>query len=270
MYGGLADNPNADRVKRYRSLGQAAARRRTGLFLVEGPQSVRELVRFNPDAIETLYLTEAAQQRYTEIIEAAATNSVTITLATEQVIQTISDNAQQVLAVAKADKFQFSQSAELTLPKKARLIAILHNVRDPGNAGTVIRAADALGADLTVLTGDSVEITNPKVIRSSAGSVFHVPVIAERDLGGIVNSLKAKNWQVLAATASQDKNILDPKLDLTRPTAWIFGNEAWGLPRDAIALADEAVSIPIYGSAESLNLATAASICLFATAAAQH
>jgi len=232
---------------------------------------VRELVQFYPHSIEALYLTEAAQTRYPEITKAAADNELAIQLATPQVVAAISDNAQQVLAVAKAADFPFSGTQDQQLAIAASsLIVILHNIRDPGNAGTVIRTADAVGADLVILTGDSVEVTNPKVIRSSVGSLFHLPVIATRDLSGIVPQLTAAGVQVFAAAGDGELNLTDPALDLTRPTAWIFGNEAWGLLPDDAALASHRVRIPIYGHAESLNLATAAAICLYATTTAQH
>jgi TrmH family RNA methyltransferase len=303
------DNVNADRVKRYRSLQQPAARKRQGLFLVEGPQSVRELLAHHQAAIEALYLTSNALARYPEFSQMAGNR---ITEATEAVINTISENSQGILAVAKTDQFAFGRDfafengnssgnsadngrsadiehssgnegsrsiGQLNNSKNdiaPKLIAILHNVRDPGNVGTVIRAADAMGADLVILSGDSVEITNPKVVRSTAGSLFHLPVIAQQSLSNIVHYLKengmAPGGQILATTVSLKPfiNITDSALDLTRPTAWIFGNEAWGLTPDDAALADFPVAIPIYGAAESLNLATAASICLYASASAQN
>jgi TrmH family RNA methyltransferase len=230
---------------------------------------VRELVNHNATSIETLYLTESAAQRYPEITQAAQSNSVPVTLATDQVITEISENSQGVLAIAKSSDFAFGNHFNLS-ESASSLIVMLHNVRDPGNAGTVIRTADAVGADLVILTGDSVEITNPKVIRATVGSLFHLPVIAERNLTSIVAKLKAQNWQVLAAAGSGATQLTDNTLNLKRPTAWIFGNEAWGLSDDDAALADTKVRVPIYGLAESLNLATAAAICLYQTAIAQH
>jgi RNA methyltransferase, TrmH family len=288
------DNVNSDRVKRYRSLQQASARRRNGLSLVEGPNSVFAVAGHFPDKIETLYMTEAMAKRHSEIADVLRLSAkhydtplAPVTIATEEVIKSMSDNAQGVLAVIRTPEFDFGKQFSTPDEVVARalkhsdhegvrtgpfLIAILHNVRDPGNAGTVIRSADAMGADLVILTGDSVEIANPKVIRSSAGSVFHVPVIAYKDLSGIVQSLKSQDWQVLAATAAlwPFKHIFDPDLNLVKPTAWIFGNEAWGLTKEDAELADEKVAIPIYGSAESLNLAIAAAICLFASSSAQR
>ncbi len=147
-------------------------------------------------------------------------------------------------------------------------------MRDPGNAGTVIRAADAAGADAVVLTGDSVDVHNPKCVRASVGSVFHLPIAVGPALPDAVAALRPAGCLVLAADGRPDAVDLDDLLDqaergsgpLTGPTAWIFGNEAWGLSEPELALADHVVRVPIHGSAESLNLATAAAVCLYASA----
>jgi TrmH family RNA methyltransferase len=145
-------------------------------------------------------------------------------------------------------------------------------VRDPGNAGTVIRCADAMGAGAVVLAGASVDPHNGKAVRASAGSVFHLPVVVEPDSAGAVRRLRAAGLRVLAADGYGDLD-LDDATDqglLAPPTAWLFGNEAHGLPEELAELADHRVRIPIHGRAESLNLATAAAICLHASARAHR
>jgi TrmH family RNA methyltransferase len=153
-----------------------------------------------------------------------------------------------------------------------RLIAVLVRASDPGNLGTVIRLADAAGADGVILAGDSVDVFNPKAIRASAGSLFHLPVARAADPAALIAELSASGLSVLATTGAAELDLdaaaADGILDL--PTAWLFGSEAHGLPDDVIALADEAVRVPIYGRAESLNLASAAAICLYASASAQR
>jgi TrmH family RNA methyltransferase len=149
---------------------------------------------------------------------------------------------------------------------------VLAHVRDPGNAGTVLRCADAAGADAVVLTGASVDLYNPKAVRASAGSLFHLPVAVGLPVQEAVAGLRDAGVRVLAADGAGDRD-LDTELDegaLGRPTAWIFGNEAWGLPEETRALADEVVRVPIHGRAESLNLATAAAVCLYASAREQR
>lgn len=155
-------------------------------------------------------------------------------------------------------------------PATARLWVICADVRDPGNAGTVIRTADAAGADLVVLAGDSVDLHNPKTIRASVGSAFHLPVAVERDVAAAVTTARAAGLVVLAADGAgpDDLDDLTDAGTLAVPTAWLFGNEAWGLPPEIAALADRRVRIPIHGRAESLNLSTAAAVCLYTSARA--
>jgi len=159
---------------------------------------------------------------------------------------------------------------------------VFSNVRDPGNAGTVIRAADAAGAGAVVLTAESVDVHNPKTVRATAGSLFHLPVVTGMPLATATGTLRAAGLTVLAADGSGEHD-LDDLLDvagrpggtgrvpdLARPTAWVFGNEAWGLTPEDRELADAVVRVPIRGQAESLNLATAATVCLYASARAQR
>src|SRR5690606_397498 len=141
----------------------------------------------------------------------------------------------------------------------------------PGNAGTIIRAADAAGADGVILTGRSVDLYNPKVVRSTTGSIFHLPVATGIDLEPVLERTRAAGLQVLAADIKGD-DLLEARRDgiLGRPTAWLFGNEARGLSDEHFAAVDRAITVPIYGKAESMNLATAASVCLYESAFAQR
>lgn len=269
-------NPRAERVKAVRALAGRSARSRAGLYLVEGPQSVRELVRERPGDVADLYLTPTSADRYPEILEAAASARVHVRTASPEVLTVMSADAQEVLAVARPRVL----SLEDALGERPALVAVLARVRDPGNAGTVIRAADAAGARLVVLTSQSVDLHNPKVVRSTAGSLFHVPVVTGVTVEGAVGALRSAGLAVLAADGAGDHDLDDlldvagsgdPDVpDLARPTAWVFGNEAWGLPVEDRARADAAVRVPLHGRAESLNLATAATVCLYASARAQR
>jgi TrmH family RNA methyltransferase len=158
------------------------------------------------------------------------------------------------------------------------LVAVLAHVRDPGNAGTVVRAADAAGAGGVVLSDASVDVHNPKCVRASAGSIFHLPVATGEPLVPALYELRGAGLHVYAADVSGDAD-LDDLLDavedgepggLADPVAWVFGNEAWGLPYEALAASDVVVRVPVHGRAESLNLATAATVCLYASARAQR
>jgi TrmH family RNA methyltransferase len=149
-------------------------------------------------------------------------------------------------------------------------VAICADVRDPGNAGTVIRTADAAGADAVVLAGTSVDAYNPKTVRASAGSLFHVPLAVEPDVPAAVDAARAAGLTVLAADGAGEVELDHAGDLLARRTAWLFGNEAWGLTPEVAALADHRVRIPIHGRAESLNLSTAAALCLYASASVQR
>jgi TrmH family RNA methyltransferase len=266
--------PRAERVTAVRALSGRSVRVRSGRFLVEGPQAVREAVRFA--AVRDVYFTAAAADRYDEIATAARERGVTVHLASDEVVAAMSLDCQGVVAVVD----QQAPTLADVLASSPTLVAVLSNVRDPGNAGTVIRAADAAGADAVVLTAESVDVHNPKTVRATAGSLFHLPVVTGVPLATAVGALRGAGLTVLAADGAGEHD-LDDLLDvagrggtgapdLARPTAWVFGNEAWGLPPQERDLADAVVRVPIRGQAESLNLATAATVCLYASARAQR
>jgi TrmH family RNA methyltransferase len=158
------------------------------------------------------------------------------------------------------------EEVALATVSKPRLVAICADVRDPGNAGTVIRCADAAGADAVVLAGHSVDAYNPKTVRATVGSLFQLPVAIVSDPAAAVRAAQAAGLQVLAADGAGEVDLDHADELLAAPTAWLFGNEAWGLPDEVAALADHRVRIPIHGRAESLNLSTAAALCLYASA----
>jgi TrmH family RNA methyltransferase len=158
------------------------------------------------------------------------------------------------------------------LDREPRLVVLLAAVRDPGNAGTVTRTADAAGAGLVAFSDTSVDPYNGKCVRASAGSLFHLPITIGARVADAVDAFRGAGLQVLAAdgAATDDLDDLERAGALATPTAWIFGNEAWGLPPEILACADGAVRVPIHGRAESLNLAAAAAVCLYASARAQR
>ncbi|PKQ25752.1 MAG: RNA methyltransferase [Actinobacteria bacterium HGW-Actinobacteria-4] len=262
-------NEKAERVRHVRALLGRSARSKAGVFAVEGPQAVREAVRFATPRVKDLYLTEATSQRYRDIVTEAIDAGIHVHLGTEAVLAAMSPDCQGVLAVVTNS----GVSLDDVLAAKPRLVMVLSNVRDPGNAGSAIRVADAAGADAVVLAGDSVDPTNPKVVRASTGSIFHVPLVRSLPLDDALAALQGVGLRILAADGSGPVTLGETGADdvaLAAPTVWVFGNEAWGLSADELALADAVVHIPIYGKAESLNLATAASVCLYASARAQR
>lgn len=273
-------NPRAERVMSVKALAGRSARVRGARFLVEGPQGVREAIRCVPDAVRDVYVTEAAAARHAEILSDARAVRLRVHTTSEQVLEAMSGDAQGILAVLDAASPPLAD----VLASRPRLVAVLSRVRDPGNAGAVIRSADAAGAGAVVLTAESVDVHNPKVVRSTAGSLFHIPVCTGLSLAEAVAGLRSAGLTVLAADGSGEHDLDDlldvagappetlaPGMpDLSRPTAWVFGNEAWGLEKEDRSLADAVVRVPIRGGAESLNLATAAAVCLYASSRAQR
>ena len=265
----MIDNPRSPRVRAVAKLAKRDARSETGLFLLEGPQSVAEALAFRPDLVMELFATPTALERYTDISKAAAEAGIEVEFVTEAVIEAMADTVtpQGVIAVCK----QFPTSLKDILAAEPKLIAILEQVRDPGNAGTIIRAADAAGADAVIFTGRSVDLYNPKVVRATTGSLFHLPVAIGVELETVVERTKGIGLQVIAADIKGADLLAARKAGaLAAPTAWLFGNEARGLSDEHYALADWVITVPIYGHAESMNLATAASVCLYESAFAQR
>lgn len=263
----MIDNPRSPRVRAIAKLSKRDARVDTGNFLLEGPQSVAEALKFRPELVVELFATPTALERYPQLATAAAANDIDIEFATEQAIDSMADTVtpQGIIAVCR----QFPTSIKDIFADAPRLVAILEEVRDPGNAGTIIRAADAAGADAVILTGRSVDLYNPKVVRSTTGSLFHLPVAVGVELDAVLERARAAGLQVIAADVKGD-DLLTARSSLAAPTAWLFGNEARGLSDENFALADRAIAVPIYGQAESMNLATAASVCLYESAFAQN
>ena len=253
-------NVRAPIVVRARRLLKSGLRAEDNLFLAEGPQAGREAALSG--LITELFITEEALARYPEIVQAAQKVGVNPTICTQEVIDQFSSTVtpQGITAVVKT----WSNDLAEVIKPNAKLVVALTAVRDPGNAGSVLRVADAAGASGVALSKDSVDLFNPKVVRSSVGSIFHLPIATEQDLVEVIKQAKSVGMQVLAADAAGVNLYQD--VQLSKPTLWVFGNEAWGIPAELLSLVDQVVAIPIYGQAESLNLASAAAVCLYASA----
>ena len=168
-------NPKAERIRRVAELADRKGRKRSGRFMVEGPQSVRELLAWHPDMVEedAAFITPIVAQMAGKAMQAGAY----VHKVTHAVMQHMSSDAQGVLAVADMRAFLDSAVIDGDFDERT-MVAAFWQVRDPGNAGTVIRSADAAGCAGVVLVDDCVDIFNPKVIRSTAGSLFHLPVVS--------------------------------------------------------------------------------------------
>lgn len=238
-------------IKLQRHIG----RRRAARFLAEGPNLVEAALRRG--LVSEVFATEAALDRFAALLADAPVQVVT-----ERAAKALSDTVTPVGLVAVCRMPEVS--LDEVLAGAPRLVAVAVETSEPGNAGTLIRLADAMGADAMILAGNSVDPFNGKCLRSSAGSIFGLPVVQAPDVDALMAALRAAGLQVLATTLDGETPL--PDVDLTAPTAWLFGSEAHGLSPEIAAAADARVTIPMRGSAESLNVAAAAAICLYASA----
>ena len=234
-------------------LKKRAYRERERRFLVEGAQAVGEAIE-RRGALEVLFHTDPRHP----VVELAREALVKTLQVSEEVAARLTSavTPQGLVGIAP-----FLDAPIEAVPDDAACLILLHAVRDPGNAGTVLRSADAAGASAIIFCDDSVDLYNPKTVRASAGSLFHLPVVRDQPTARAIELLRATGRTILAMDADGDSDLYD--VDLTGRVAFVFGNEAWGLPAEVSDLADRTVRVPIPGRAESLNLAAAASICLF-------
>uniref|UniRef100_A0ABS3ISN4 RNA methyltransferase n=1 Tax=Bifidobacterium asteroides TaxID=1684 RepID=A0ABS3ISN4_9BIFI len=292
----ILDNPHAQRIRRLAELQDRRARQRHGRFLIEGPQSVREAVRWRSDLLTDLYIqsdesSPAARGGHSrplnETVGAIMEQARELPdcyghFVSARVMRAISGNAQGIVAQARTDGF-LTQSMDFEDPQRLTkegpdLVAAFWQIRDPGNAGTVIRTADATGCKAVILVDQCVELTNPKVIRSTAGSAFHIPLMTMGTEDFLALCRRQGRTMVAADVYGTPDKPVRSLADLMasgaltrpdsagRPMVLLFGNEARGLPKELLQAMDQIVRIPIYGRAESLNLATSAAVLLYAMA----
>ena len=242
-------------VKLHRHVG----RRRAARFLAEGPNLIEAALRRG--LVSEVFVTEAAMARFGGLL-----THVPVHLVTERAAKALSDTVTPVGLVAVCSVPE--TALEDVLAASPRLVAVAVEISEPGNAGTLIRNADAMGADAVVLAGHSVDPYNVKCLRASAGSIFSIPVVAEADAAEAVAALTEAGLQVLATTVDGEVSLDDATLNA--PTAWLFGPESHGLPSELAQMATHRIRIPMSGGAESLNIASAASICLYQSARASR
>lgn len=249
--------------KRVRKLQQKREREATGLFVAEGPGSVEAAVKNGE--LEYVIVGEDASGSVRELAELAAGYGATVYEATSKAIEQLSESRtpQGILAVARRPEFKLAQVVD----KTSSLVVVLDEARDPGNVGTIIRTADAAGADAVVLAGESVDPFNAKAVRSSAGSVFNIPIVTSVSTQSVTRHLAEFGIATVATSLDGDTDLYDADFlySLQDPIAWFFGNEAHGLSAEIEQSLDRRVLLPIYGQAESLNLAISAGVCLYTT-----
>lgn len=283
---GVGTGPFTERTPRVaaaRALLRRQGRERAGRFLVEGSHAVGEAVGWatgwgagwedeRRGGLLELFVTDRAADRHPELVAAATAAGARVSPVTEPAAAGLSETTtpQGLVAVCRT----------LPVPAQravagARLVVVLAEVADPGNAGTVIRVADAAGAGAVLLAGQAVDPHNGKCVRASTGSVFHLPLAVEHDIRDAIRTCRGAGLQVLAADGATGEDLDEVAAGgvLDRPTAWLFGSEAHGLAPDLLSggdAVDAAVAVPLHGRAESLNLASAAAVCLYSSARAHR
>lgn len=256
-------------VKAARKLARRSERVRTGEFLVESPEVIREALPW----LRRLFVTAEAQEREAELIELARARGVAVLPVTPEILASLADTVtpQGLVGVAAVPDHGMEATLD-AIAAPAALLVVLSQVRDPGNAGAIVRSADAAGVDAVVLTAGSVDPGNPKAVRASAGSVFHLPVVTDVSEEDVVAACRARGIQLVAAAPRGAVSFT--AVDYTRPTAIVFGNEAHGLDDALVAAADVVAAVPIHaaarpgreGSAESLNLAATVAVFVYEAA----
>lgn len=238
-------------------------------FLAEGPQAVSEaLVR--PGAMLELIVADDSLERHRDLIDRASSAGARIGVASVPAVSELSGTVTPQGLVAVCQMIDVSTVEALS--GAPRLVVFCDQVRDPGNLGTVIRCADAFGADAVLISRDSVDVYNAKAVRATTGSLFHLPITIGVVLGEAITLARNSGLQVFGADAAAPYTIDDLAASgqLALPTMWVMGNEAWGLSPEHQSLLDRSVALPLYGRAESLNLSTAAAVFLYASATAQR
>ena len=255
-----------------RKLLRRVGRDRAGRFLVEGAQAAAEALRWSgtrSGRVHELFVTDAAAVRHPELLVTARQVGARVSPVTDPAADSLSETVSPQGVVAVCDLLDVALDDALS--GRPAMVAVCAGVTDPGNLGTVIRVADAAGADAVLLAGDTVDPHNGKAVRASTGSIFHLPLARGRDTTAVLDACRAAGLTLLAADARGELDLHDPAAEavLAGPVAWILGGEAHGVPAAVVERADHRVRVPIHGRAESLNLATAAAVCLYASVAAR-
>ena len=262
----LITSPANPAIKSLRRLARRTGRAHGAAeLIVEGPAAVTEALPF----LHAAYISPKASARHAGLVHRLRQGGVAVHAVTDELLDSVAGTVtpQGVLAVAKLPVAEIDEVLDA-----ASLVVVLHEIRDPGNAGAAIRTADAAGADAVVVTAGSVDPRGPKAVRASAGSLFHLPVVTGQHVEAVADGCAAAGVQLVAAAASGDRDITD--VDLTAPTALLFGNEARGLPDDVLGRCEIVARVPMHdrpragfdGTAESLNLAATVAVVTFEAA----
>lgn len=218
--------------------------------------------------LRTVYATTDACERFTEIIVGARANGVEVVPVTDDVFEAMTETRTPQGIIAVCDFLDHSIDDVIRLG--ANRAVVLESAADPGNVGTIIRTADAAGASGVVLTKGSADPFGGKVVRATAGSIFHLPVVDDVDVQSLVARVSATGMTLAVATGDGENDVFEWLEEAPASICWVFGTEAHGVSDEMRAAAHVRVRIPISGRAESLNVGAAVAVCLFADVAHRH
>lgn len=254
----ITSNQNAS-IKNIKSLKARRTRDEKGMFFVEGARIVEEAIS-ESDEIQGIILSEGfySNSDNQSILDRINSLKITVNIVTEKVFKELSetDTPQGILAVMKMNRCEPDK-----IITGEGFYVLLDSIRDPGNMGTIIRTADAAGFSGVIVSKGCVDVYNSKVLRSTMGSVFHIPIIQFDNTIEAIEFLKSRNIKIIAAHLDGEKSIFESIL--SRGTAFLIGSEADGISKEASERADELIRIPMFGRAESLNASVAAGIMIY-------
>jgi TrmH family RNA methyltransferase len=255
------------RVTELRKLQQRRHRVERGAFVVEGPQAVREAVQSH--VLRELFATTTSLVTHADIIAQARVAGAPVVEVSDPVMAVLceTENPQGVVGVCDLVTIAVDEVVARAMRVPSPRVVILDRVADPGNAGTIIRTAAALGVQGIVLTRGSVDPHNGKCVRASAGAIFHVPIAADVEPASVYERMRISDFLIAATDADGSVTLSSDAMvpAETRPFAWVFGNEAQGVDAWWQERADYRIRIPMAGHVESLNIASAAAICMYAS-----
>lgn len=246
-------------VKTLRSLADPKHRKKEQAFLIEGIKIVEEALRDNT-GVKTVVAAPSLMQHHGKgVLRLAESRAVQIVWVSERLMDALADSKtpQPVMAIVA----QKEHRADDLFDNPAGLVLVAHELQDPGNLGTILRTAEAVGASGVITTPHTVDPFNAKAVRASMGSILRVPVVHDGSLPLIIKACKQKGYMTCATALTAAKTHLEA--DFTKPTALILGQEGAGLPQEHLKDIDVAVRIPMAGAVESLNVAVAAAVILY-------
>jgi TrmH family RNA methyltransferase len=246
-------------IKHLRSLADPKFRKKEKVFLIEGVKMVEEALRDNLGVKMVVASPSLVQHHGKGVLKLAESRSVEMLWVSERIMDTISESKtpQPVMAVVKT----MEHSGEELLARSSGLIVVAHQLQDPGNLGTIIRTAEAVGASGVAITANTVDPLNAKAIRASMGSILRIPIVHIVDVRAFIKMCKEKGYQTVATVLGSEVTHFD--IDLKKPTIVILGQEGAGLPQDIMPDIDHHVRIPMAETIDSLNVATAAAVILY-------